>query len=394
MEALNQVVVAGHLALDIHPNLDHFSAAQFPLLFQPGKTILVGPAAFSTGGAVSNTGLALHQLGINTHLSAKIGADHFGEIVQSIISSYNPSLLRGISVDPSENTSYTLIINMPGVDRIFMLCPGANDTFSINDLDFKLISQSSIFHFGYPPVMRSMYANNGKQLVQMFKQVKDTGATTSLDMTFPDPSSEGGLADWQEILKATLPYVDIFMPSIEELLFMLRWSTYDRLKEFSADGSVLSLITPGLLHNISDELLSLGAKVVGLKLGDRGLYLRTSNLAGFQTFGNASPSPLSDWVDRELWGPCFQVKVAGTTGAGDATIAGFLSALLRGLDPVQSVSAALAVGACNVEARDAISGIQPWEDTMARINKGWLRHSLEVTSPGWSWDEANSIWTA
>jgi len=66
--------------------------------------------------------------------------------------------------------------------------------------------------------------------------------------------------------------------------------------------------------------------------------------------------------------------VIGTTGAGDATIAGFLAALLRDLPPDEAMNAALAVGACNVEAADALSGIRSWCETLQRINAGWARH--------------------
>ncbi|HLL78697.1 MAG TPA: hypothetical protein VKT25_04315 [Ktedonobacteraceae bacterium] len=46
--------------------------------FRPGQTIEAGPTVFSTGGSVSNTGLALHKLGVATRLMAKIGTDLFG----------------------------------------------------------------------------------------------------------------------------------------------------------------------------------------------------------------------------------------------------------------------------------------------------------------------------
>ena len=61
----------------------------------------------------------------------------------------------------------------------------------------------------------------------------------------------------------------------------------------------------------------------------------------------------------------------GTTGAGDATIAGFLTALLRDVPPERALAIAAAVGACNVEAADAVSGVRSWEETLARIDAGW-----------------------
>ncbi len=40
-------------------------------------------------------------------------------------------------------------------------------------------------------------------------------------MAFPDPAHPSVQVDWRAIFKATLPYVDIFLPSIEELLMAL-----------------------------------------------------------------------------------------------------------------------------------------------------------------------------
>jgi sugar/nucleoside kinase (ribokinase family) len=365
-DTTKSAVVAGHLCLDVLPDLSQVKHGQFMTLFQPGQLIQVGPALFSTGGPVSNTGLALHKLGIRTRLIAKVGKDFFGEIVQSLVCQIDPRLVDGIVSDPESLTSYSVVINPPGMDRIFLHAPGANDTFRADDIDGHLVSKADLFHFGYPPIMRSMYQNGGIELVNVFRKAKDTGVTTSLDMAFPDPSSESGRANWNEILQKVLPYVDIFLPSIEEILFMLRRKAYE---QFEANGAVLRMITQPLLDEFSGSLLEMGAKIVGIKLGERGFYLRTA--ADLSGMGRAAPEDLVAWQNQQIWVPCFKVNVVGTTGSGDATIAGFLSALLRNYSPAQAATMAVAVGACNVEAVDAISGIQSWDETLKRVNAGW-----------------------
>jgi sugar/nucleoside kinase (ribokinase family) len=218
-------------------------------------------------------------------------------------------------------------------------------------------------------------------------------------MTLPDPSSPGGQADWAAILAGVLPYVDIFLPSIEELLFMIgfppiiRRKTYDDLSLANSVGDgLLELVTPELLADVSDELLRLGVKMAVIKLGKRGLYLRTAGVEQLSQMGRGAPADLSAWANQELWAPCFQVEVAGTTGAGDASIAGFLSGLLRDLTPIQAMVAAVGVGACDVEAADATSGIRSWEETLQRIASGWPQHAMALDSPGWSRDEASGVW--
>ncbi len=377
-------VVAGHLCLDMIPGFAGAPPARLETTFAPGRLVQVGPVSFSTGGPVSNTGLALSKLGIRTRLIAKVGDDLFGHAIQQIVAGYGAELSEGLVVDPATHSSYSVIISPPGVDRLILHHSGANDTFVADDVRYDLVAEARLFHFGYPPAMRSMFENQGAELVEVFRRAKALGVTTSLDMSLPDPSHPSGAADWRAILAHTLPHVDLFLPSIEELVFMLRRDAFDQLSRNPP--------TPMLLSKLSAELLAMGAKIVGIKLGERGLYLRTGALTTLRNLGRGCPSTLAAWAQRELWSPCFQVDVVGTLGSGDATIAGFLSGLLRDLPIEATLTAAVAVGACNVEAADALSGIRPWEETMQRIAGGWVRHVLALDAAGWHFDERQQLW--
>jgi sugar/nucleoside kinase (ribokinase family) len=379
-----ETVVAGHICLDIIPGLGHLQPGKFIELLQPGHLVLTGPATFSTGGPVSNTGLALHRLGIGTRLNALVGEDPFAEIVRRVVGGFDPRLTGGVAANPDASTSYTVILSAPGVDRIFLHSPGANDVFGSGNVDYNLVSQARLFHFGYPPVMQRIYSDGGAELVEIFRRAKQTGVTTSLDMTFPDPSSSGGRADWPAILAKTLPYVDIFLPSFEELLFCLRRKVYDELERSSPNGHILAGATPELISGLGRQLLEMGVKIAVIKLGDQGLYVRTAGVNGLRDMGRAAPANPAGWANLQLRASCFQVDVVGTTGSGDATIAGFLSGLLRGLGPRDAINAAVAVGGCNVEAADALSGLYSWEDTLSRVASGWKHHPLDLTTEGWS----------
>lgn len=385
-------IVAGHICLDVIPQLSHITPERFDGVFTPGRLTEVGPVAFSTGGAVSNTGLALHKLGLKTQLMGKIGDDTFGQAVMQIVASHGPDLARGMVVDPTASTSYTIVINPPGLDRIFLHCPGANNSFGAADVHYDRLREARLFHFGYPPIMARMYQDDGAELEAVFRQAKETGVTTSLDMSLPDPTSPAGRAPWRCILERTLPWVDIFMPSIEEILFMLHRKTYVQADSEDSNAGFFSHVTPELLSELGNELLVMGARIVGLKLGHRGLYVRTSDQAALQALGRAHPADATAWTQRELWAPCFRVDVVGTTGAGDATIAGFLGSLLRGMTPEAAVTTAVAVGACNVEASDALSGIRSWQATLDRLAAGWPRHELSLNARGWHFDRAAHVW--
>jgi len=381
-------VVAGHICLDIIPKIEGVGDEQFLARLQPGRLVEIGPAAFSAGGPVSNTGLALYKLGVPTRLMGKVGADSFGEILRDIVSGFSPELARDMIVDAASSTSYSLIISPPRVDRIFLHSPGANHTFRASDVDYGLVAKADLFHFGYPPVMRRMYMNGGREMAEIFARVKTAGVLTSLDMAFPDPASPAGKADWHAIFKAVLPSVDIFLPSVEELLFCLNRPLYDQLAD--TEGRLLERITPELLHEVSSELLGMGVKIAVLKLGERGLYVRAAAAESMCTMGHGMDG--DTWSRRELWAPCFQADVVGTTGSGDATIAGFLAALMRGMSPAESAMMAVAVGACNVEAYDALSGLRSWDETRARIASGWPRRALALAAPGWEWDPDHQVW--
>ena len=385
-------VVAGHLCLDLIPDLSPLGEASLAALLRPGQLLEVGPLAVSTGGSVSNTGQALHILGMRTRLMGKLGDDPLGTLVRQVISGRGEGLADGMIIDPEAATSYTVIVSPPGTDRIFLHAPAANHTFGADDVRYDVVAQARLFHFGYPPLMRRFYADGGTELVTMFRRVRELGVTTSLDMALPDPASHAGRADWRAILTDVLPWVDVFLPSIEEILFMLRPDTYEALVEQAGGESLLPWVTPELLSDVSRELVAMGARVVGLKLGDRGLYLRTAEAATLAAMGAAAPADAADWAGRELWAPCFQAQVVGTTGAGDATIAGFLAALLRGLGVKEAVRMAVGVGACNVEAADAVGGLRSWEATVERIAAGWAQHPLAVDAAGWRWDAEVGVW--
>lgn len=389
IQAEREAIVAGHICLDVFPTLSGGSVE-----YKPGQTIEAGPVIFSTGGAVSNTGLALHKLGVSTGLMGKVGSDLFGQAILQIIESHGPGLSEGMVVAPEESSSYSIILSPPNADRMFIHAPGCNATFGADDVRYDLLKPVRLFHFGYPPLMERMYANNGAELVKIFQRVKAMGIITSLDLAIPDPNSTAGRADWHAILSATLPHVDVFLPSAEEILLMLHRPLFDQLAASAHNSRPLEQMGPEMFSELGQALLDMGTKIVGLKSGDRGLYLRTTNARVLQKMGRGGVVDAENWSDRELWAPCFATQVAGTTGSGDTTIAGFLMGLLRGMTPEETLQAACAVGACNVEAVDALSGIRSWPETAERIAAGWPRLpiALDLAEAGWFWDSKHEVW--
>lgn len=382
-------VVAGHFCLDILPSMDNVPAGEFFQLFRPGQLIETGQMQLATGGTASNTGISLTKLGIPTRIVAKVGVDVFGEIAHGTVTNIVPEENCQLIWSNEGYTSYTIIINPPGIDRIFLHHPGVNDTFVAADINERHLADTALVHYGYPQLMKRMYQNNGEELLAFFQKAKSLGLTTSMDTTMPDPSSEMGMVDWNTILKRVLPFVGIYTPSFEEAFFMLEPEEYQRVKQALTMNDETHEKTA---LRIVNKLLAYGANFVLLKMGEQGAMLAVNPDLTAKSVGKMWFDGLAGWAGKILWTPAFQVKVVGTTGAGDATVAGFIAALLQEMEPEQALTMAAAVGACNVEAFDSTSGVRSWSSTIERIMNGWEKWKLTPESPNWVWHPENQIW--
>ena len=359
----HDVMVAGHIALDILPEMSNLQPGQ---VIDAGKVYEIGRISYSTGGAVSNTGLALHQLGIAVQLSAIVGDDWVGRAIIDYARGFSPELGDHIRVVADGASPYTIVIEPQDHDRTLLTHIGVYADFDLESIDLEGAAGCKLFHLGYPTLMPRLYSDDGEKLRSLLAAVRARGCITSVDMSLPAADHPSGQADWRGILERCLPEVDIFIPSIEEILFMLRRGDHTRW-----GAEIIKRVKPAYLAELGDELLDLGVGVAGFKLGERGIYLRSAGdekrLAFLRGIGQSPQA----WADIEIWQPAFAVEVAGTTGAGDAAYAGLIAALIRGLNPADCARWACAVAACNIEAADATSGVRGWETTAARLASNW-----------------------
>ena len=366
---MKKVIAAGHICLDITPV---FPAGKeydsLGSLLVPGKLIQTEAADVHTGGSVANTGLALKLLGCDVTLMGKVGDDAFGMMIRDILARYGAG---GLLTDPESSTSYSVVLAVPGQDRVFLHCPGANDTFTGADIPEEALEDAVLFHFGYPPLMRRTWENDGAELTAMFRRMKEKGIATSLDLAAVDPNTPAGQADWERILSGVLPYVDFFVPSFEELCWMLDRERYDRLAVGGRD------MTDGLDKEaeampLAERALSMGCRSAVIKCGTGGMLLRTADRAGVSRIGSRLELDPEIWGGRTVLQPCFKADtVRSSAGAGDTSIAAFLAAVLSGRKPEECVALACAEGACCVTTYDTLSGLKPLDELEERIRKGW-----------------------
>ncbi len=368
-----KVIAAGHICLDITPGFPDRKVKDAAQIFQPGKLIEVRNADVHTGGSVANTGLAMKILGADVRLMGKVGKDAFGDMVLQILRRYDAD--GGMIRTDESGTSYSVVLAVPGIDRIFLHNPGANNIFHADDVPESALKDAALFHFGYPPLMASMYEDGGRELTSLFRRVHAEGVATSLDLAAVDSASEAGKQDWKAILSGTLPYVDIFTPSVEELCFMLDRERFDSWQRRAGGKDITTILDPETdILPLAKQCMRMGVKILLLKCGAPGMYCCCADADTLRQI-----TPTLD-LDVERWGS-FETfeksyvpdRILSGTGAGDTSIAAFLTAILDGYAPEDCVHLAAAEGASCITEYDALSGIRPLEELKARIDAGWQK---------------------
>ena len=110
------IVVAGHICLDIIPE---WKIGNIKNII-PGHILEMEGLKLSTGGAVANTGITLKKLGISATLIGKIGSDAFGKIIIKNLQKIHKSLTENMVINKDDISSYTIVLNPPDTDRIFL----------------------------------------------------------------------------------------------------------------------------------------------------------------------------------------------------------------------------------------------------------------------------------
>lgn len=372
---MKKVIAAGHICLDITPKFPERKADTLNDVLAPGKLIQMGEADVHTGGSVANTGLAMKLLGADVTLMGKIGNDAFGNMVLNILKKYGVD--GGMIVSDEETTSYSVVLAIPGIDRIFLHCSGANHTFLVNDIPEDVLSEAALFHFGYPPLMKSMYENDGEELLKIMKKAKDSGASTSLDMAAVDPKSDAGAADWDKILEHVIPYVDFFVPSVEELCYMLDKERFEEWQNRAAGRDITEILDIEKdVKPLAKQCMDYGAKVLLIKCGAPGIYYCTADKLALRGVGERIELNLDEWADREGFERSYvPEKILSGTGAGDTSIAAFLVAMLDGYPLERALQLSAATGASCVAAYDALSGLKSFTELEKKIDAGWQKNT-------------------
>lgn len=288
---------------------------------QKGDMQLVEEVTVQLGGIAANCSIDLAKLGMKVGVIGKIGKDHFGSLFKNILEK-NEVDLKGLIEEPKIGTSVTLALIDPLGERTFLHYPGGNAFLSYLDLEkqFSYLDQAKHLHIGYFGLLPKLEPDFAKLL----KKIKEkTKITISLDTGGPQENMS------LEKIRSSLRHVDIFIPS------------FDEAKAITKEENP---------RKICDVFQSLGdIKIIGLKMGKEGCYLRDKN--------------------KECFIPIFDIKAVDTLGCGDAFCAGLLAGQLYGWSLYECGKFANAVAACCAMAIGASAGVKTLKETLEFIKK-------------------------
>lgn len=349
------ILVCGYLCVDLTP------VFKAPIKsFKPGTLTELDGMTFSLGGAVGNTGLVLHRFGKKVLLNSLIGDDHLGKFISNQLTEYGVPNSMGKNTD--EGTAFGIVLAPPSTDRLFLEYPGSSRFFDLSCVDIEKVSSSKLLHFGYLPLMEHFFHAKGTQLVELFRQAKQKGTVTSMDLSLPDPTGIAQGVDWHEIMTHVLPYTDILLPSIEEILYMMMPDTYREMSKEYGEEQILDHVSLDTIQCLGQMALDYGAKIVMIKMAHRGIYLFTADLriekAGLLGLDTEK------WSNQALFCPAYVVdmqRVSNASGAGDTAVAAFLAALLDGASPQIAIKLGAMAGRESLYCTDLYTELPNWE---------------------------------
>lgn len=197
------VIVIGELNVDIILN-------NIGCLPQVGKEIIADYMEVTLGSSSAIFASNLSALGTNVAFIGKIGEDNFAGVVIDSLNARNVDTTHIIR-SGKLNTGATIVL-VYDQDRANITYPGAMYDLRLSDIDFSFLSTARHIHFA----TCFMQPGIKDDLPTLFRRAKESGLTTSLDAQW-DPAEK-----WDLALDSLLPYVDIFLPNMQEFKFLTR----------------------------------------------------------------------------------------------------------------------------------------------------------------------------
>lgn len=270
----------------------------------------------TVAGTAAGTSVDLAKLGVSVLAMGAIGEDAVGDFIVDTMSRYGIDT-GGLVRKAGVQTSATMLPIRANGERPALHVLGANAALEEADVDLAAMRQTRHLHLGGTYLMAKL---DGEPTARVLRDAKDHGLTTTLDLIQIDRP------DLRQVLEPALPYVDYFMPGLDEARKICGLSDRQEVIAFFLDR--------GVGHTL-------------FKMGAEGSSIAGRDLPG------------------EVRVPAFATTVIDSTGCGDAYCAGFIVGLLNNWDLERSARLGTAAAALVITGLGSDAGIVDLEQTMA-----------------------------
>jgi sugar/nucleoside kinase (ribokinase family) len=282
-----------------------------------GGRALIDEIRLTVAGTAGGTVVPCARLGLKVRAVGAVGSDEKADWL------LNAMEREGIDISvmermPGVPTSATILPIRPDGSRPVLHARGASARWRISPEAQKAACQSKVLHLGGVGSLLSM---DGAPSVALLRDAKASGCITTLDLI---QARRETLA----LVEPLLPYVDFFMPSIDETHAMV--GTDD----------------PAACARI---FIDKGAGACAISLGDSGSFVMTRE-------------------GRQFGLPAFEVAVRDTSGCGDSYTGGFIAGLVRGWDLLDCAKLATATAAIVATGLGSGANLVSFEDTIHAMN--------------------------
>lgn len=204
------VVALGELLIDFTQN--GLSAQGNPLL------------EANPGGAPCNVLALLSKLGHKTAFLGKVGQDGFGDQLADALTEVGIDT-RGLRRDPVVHTTLAVVHTHPDGDREFSFYrnPGADMNLRTEELDRKLLADTTIFHFGSLSMTDEPCRSASREAIAL---AEASGALLSFDPNLREPLWHS-LDDAKEQILYGMAHCQILKISDNEIQWLSGLEDYD-----------------------------------------------------------------------------------------------------------------------------------------------------------------------
>jgi sugar/nucleoside kinase (ribokinase family) len=285
-----------------------------------GNVAFIEEIRLTVAGTAGGTVIDTAKLGLRSLAVGAVGDDEKADFVLATMQKFgiDTSAMQRLRGAP---TSATILNVRPNGDRPALHVRGASDHFDVVPALYDQIFDAPIVHLGGTGLLRKLDGENSRVLLA---EAKRRGCIVTFDLI-------AASAQTIAIVEPLLPFIDYFMPSIEEA------------RDISGRTSP---------EDCAAFYLDRGTKCCVFTLGGDGAYYAHQDGA-------------------RLHIPAYKIKVVDTTGCGDAFDAGFITALHHRMEPETALRFAQAAAALVATGLGSDAGIVSFEDTLERMRRGF-----------------------